>query len=478
MSKIICGDLEFNNIKYKFDFRDNVLVLLPEELQDYTKWHFEHFGKTEKFDYVNIEGVTNNGYYICFIHVKFSHLGRGTLQAFVPGYVICKANGINPLPKCERIEKIRFYGDCLDKFYYPKRIIETSDFLHSDDIKFEIKKQKLKTADFTINKDIYSFGVFWKAPYSSNINVVLDVSSYLEIKFDNRKSVSEIVEYYLNIKKFFSFINNRKYIKFERIIAFRSDDVNYGFGDQDDIRSTEIEFNFFFVDPDEKFDLNTSLNTVRLEDLDNKFSRIYKEVIKKKFLTEYYPLSTNDDHYIDNDKYTSVSSAFESEFDKLYPKFKSTISSEYDEIKKLILKSISNKKCRINKKLQSDHKQANSKSLKTTIKECDYFSKIIKNIDGTLHEKIVYSYKKYNDIIEFKKNTLLRNYDLNKAKPGLLADKFVKRRNDISHGNGTEQFDSLEIIAYELLRMCIYCLTLERCNFSKDKIKEFINKIF
>lgn len=478
MSKIICGDLEFNNRKYKFDFRDNILVLLPEELQEYTKWHFEHFDKKEKFEYVNIEGVTNNGWYICFIHVKFSHLGRGTLQAFVPGYVICKANGISPLPKCERIEKIRFYGDCLDKFYYPKRIIETSDFLHSDDIKFEIKKQNLKTDDFTINKDVYSFGVFWKAPYSSNINIVLDVSSYLEIKFDKCKSINEIVEYYLNVKKFFAFINNRKYIKFNRIMAFRNKKINYGFGNQEDIRSTEIEFDFFFVDPDEKFDLNTSLNTVKLEDLENKFSRIYKEVIKKKFLTEYYPLSTNDDHYIDNDKYTSVSSAFESEFDKLHPKFKSSISFEYDEVKKMILKTISNKKYNANKKIQSNNEIYNSKSLKTTIKECNYFSKIIKNIDGTLHEKIVYSYKQYNDIIESKKKILLKNYELDKAKPGSLAEKFVKRRNDISHGKGTEQFDSLEIIAYELLRMCIYCITFERCGFSKDKIKDFINKIF
>ncbi len=476
MSQIICGDLEFDNIKYKFDFRDNILVLLPEELQQYAKWRFEHLGKKERFDYVNVEGVTNNGWYICFVHIKFFHLGRGALQAFVPGYAVCKANGITPLPTCEQIEKIRFYGDCLDKFYYPKRVVETSDFVHSKDIKFEIKKQKMKTDDFMVNKDKYSFGVYWTAPYSSNINVVLDVSSYLEIKFDNCKNITEIIDYYLNVKKFFSFINNRKYIKFERIIAFRNDNISYGFEKQDNIRSIEIEFELYFVDPDEKFDLNTSLNTVRLEDLDNKFCRIYKEVTKEKFFTQYYPLSTSDNHYIDNDKYVSVSSAFESEFDKLHPKFKSTISSEYNEIKQIILKSISNKKYRTKEKLKND--KVNNKSLKTTINECDYFSKIIKNIDGTLHEKIVYSYKKYNNIIESKRNKLLKNYELDKAKAGVLANKFVKRRNDISHGNGTGQFDSLEIIAYELLRICIYCITLERCKFSEEKIKEFIEKIF
>ena len=186
MEPIYCGDLSFNNIKYKFDFRDNILVIIPEDLEDYTKWYFEHIEKKDKFERVNIEGTTNDGWYICFIHVKFSHMGRGILQAFVPGYVICKANGITPLPKCEDISKIRFFGECLDKFYYPKKVIETSDFIHSNDIKFEINKSKLKTDDYTINKDKFKFGVAWKIQYSSNINVVLDLESFLEIEFNSK----------------------------------------------------------------------------------------------------------------------------------------------------------------------------------------------------------------------------------------------------------------------------------------------------
>ncbi|HIT10358.1 MAG TPA: hypothetical protein IAC24_02010 [Candidatus Onthousia faecigallinarum] len=478
MSKIICGELTFNNIKYKFDFRDNILVLLPDELQEYTKWHFEHIGAREKFDYVNIDGTTNNGWYICFIHVKFSYLGRGILQAFIPGYVICKANGISPLPICDNIEKLRFYGTCLDKFYYPKRIIETSDFLHSDDIKFEVNKNKLKTEDFIVNKDKFCFGVYWKAPYSSNINVVLDVASFLEINFNNCKNINEIVEYYLNVKKFFSFINNRKYVKFDKIVAYKNEQINYGFKEHDDIRNTEIEFEFFFVDPEDKFDLNNSLNTIHIEDLDNKFSKLYKIITDKDFLTEYYPLSTQDNNYIDNEKYINVSSAFESEFDKLYPKFKSTFSAEYSEVKKSILKFIANKKNRTNKKIKLSTDKNELTSMKKVIKECEYFSKIIKKIDGSLQEKIVYSYKEYNDIIGSKKKELMKNYELVKASPGILADKFVKRRNDISHGNGTEQFTSFEIISYELMRMSIYCITLERIKMSKEKMKNFIDKLF
>ena len=36
MNQIYCGDLIFNDIKYKFDFRNNILVIIPDELKDYT----------------------------------------------------------------------------------------------------------------------------------------------------------------------------------------------------------------------------------------------------------------------------------------------------------------------------------------------------------------------------------------------------------------------------------------------------------
>lgn len=474
MEQIYCGDLIYNDTKYKFDFRNNILVIIPDELEDYAKWHFNNIGNRNKFERVNVEGTTNNGWYICFIHVKFSHMGRGILQAFVPGYTICKANLVKPLPKCEEIKKIKFFGECLDRFYYPKRIIKTSDFAHSKDITLEVNKNKLKTENFTINKDIFKFGVEWKIPYSSNINAALDVESYLEIEFYNNKGIDEIVDYYLKVKKFFSFINNRKYIKFNKVIAYAIIPINYGI-QHDDIRNEEFKFEFHFVDPDEKYDLNKSNISIHLEDLNNKFSKLYRLVSGKDFLTEYYPLSISDNNYVDNDKYVNVARAFESEFDKLYPKFKSSTSEEYDLVKKLLLKSLANKKNRSNILIQKD---VDVKSNKKIIKECDYFNKIIGNIEGTLSEKVTFSLKKYKNIISNKKQILLNNYEINKLKEGTLANDFSKRRNDISHGNKLDAFTDIEVIAYELVRICIYCITLERCKLSDESINNIVNKIF
>lgn len=477
MGDIICGDTEFNGRKYKFDYRNNVLVLIPEVLEKFIKWRFEHLEVKERNDYINIEGTTNNGYYICFIHVKFSEIGSGALQAFVPSYAICKANGISPVPKLENIEKITLLGDCLDKFYYPKRIIDFKD-IFTPKIRFELDKENNKLRKFSINKDIYAFGIRWNIPHSSNINQVLDVYSYLDVKFNEKKDINQIIDYYLNIKKFFSFINNRKYIKFEKIFAYKKELIDYGIGEEKNVQETTIKFELYFVDPDEEFDIDKSLNAVRLEDIEDEFTKLYKKVTNKEFLTQYYPLSKKDDRYINNEKFANVASAFESEFNKLFPKYKSDVCEEYKKVKKLILKTISNKKGNSNRLIEGNENEEKIKYLKNVIKQCNYFSKIINKIEGTLEEKIIYSYGRYSYVINKARQNLMRNYNINRLKNGVLASKFTKRRNDIAHGNYTEKFNETEIIAYELIRICIYSLTFERCGFSNEKIKAIVDKIF
>ncbi len=136
---------------------------------------------------------------------------------------------------------------------------------------------------------------------------------------------------------------------------------------------------------------------------------------------------------------------------------------------------LSNKR---NKAILAIQKDSDVKYSKKVIKECNYFNKIISNMEGTLPEKVTYSLRKYKDVISNKKKLLLNNYEISKIKEGTLADKFSKRRNDISHGNYAGSFTDIEVIAYELVRMCIYCIKLERCKISRENINNIVNKIF
>lgn len=476
MVKIICGSTEFNNKKYKFDFRDNILVLIPDELEDYSKWFFEHVNSIESNEKTNIKGITNNGKIIYFLSIKLIELGGGALQAFVPGFAICNVNTISPLPECNDIDKITFFGECIDRFYPPKQIINYPSF-SEDEYKYEIDKDRNKLKKFKINKDEYSFGVRWESPISSDINVVLNVKSYLTIVFSKTINIEEIIDYYLKTKRFFSFLNNRKYIKFEKIIASKNIKINNDPLNPDSFENQDINFEIHIVDPDEIYDLNKN-NYIILNDIKDKIEKLYSEVSDEKFLVDYYPLSTIDNSYIDNDKYVRVASAFESEMDKFMPNYKSESKKEYKYVKKSILNTIHIKRKFSNIKLKLITNNIKQKKYKNIIKECNFFSKKIGNMEGTLEEKILFIFNKYNDILEPFKNKLLQSYYIDNIKNGILANKFASRRNSVAHGYSFNSFEPLEIISYELLKIGIYCITFDRCGFKEEKIKELINKIF
>ncbi len=116
--------------------------------------------------------------------------------------------------------------------------------------------------------------------------------------------------------------------------------------------------------------------------------------------------------------------------------------------------------------------------MRKELKYCEYFANVLSNIDGNLEEKITYSFDRYKQILEKKRIHLLNAYNIKKVKNTVLSKSFANRRNKISHGKSTGNFNDLEIISYILLRICIYCITLERCKFSFDEIEKMVNKIF
>ena len=59
---------------------------------------------------MNISGETNNRNYIEFIDVKFLSIGRGCFQAWVPAYIIGKANALSSIPKPTSIKSMSFKG--------------------------------------------------------------------------------------------------------------------------------------------------------------------------------------------------------------------------------------------------------------------------------------------------------------------------------------------------------------------------------
>ena len=49
MNKIICGELKYDEKKYYFNFRNNILVIQPEKMEDYNKIFFESVDNLLKY---------------------------------------------------------------------------------------------------------------------------------------------------------------------------------------------------------------------------------------------------------------------------------------------------------------------------------------------------------------------------------------------------------------------------------------------
>ena len=459
MSEIICGELIYKRKKYHFAFQDNILTMLPSKLEPYFLNLF--YSDDEKILNTNIHGKTEKNYYICFIDVKPKPIGSGALRCFVPAYVLNKSNGLVPVPKADKIEKIIFKGSAIDNFYHPKKIVtsKTKDRNVIIDVnldKFKAEKYELK--DETIN--IYSRYVM---PYSQSINEVLNVSSYFEICFNKPKSVNSILKTYLKVQKLFGFFNNRRIINWDSITLRKTVLI----GDEEKPLSVDL-FLYVAQDPKKNIDIEGYRNSIIFEDIKDYLPELYKNITRKDYNVYYMPLNKNENSIVDNDKFLKIAYTFESQMRRSYPNFKSSINENFKYSRKYILKSINNELARL-----SSINGAGKKK-----KYLNQFKEIIEKSDGNLEEKILYCFKRFDTILLSKKNIMQSSYGIKDLSYESLSKSFIKRRNKIAHGEFTSGFEDIDMISYTLVKMSIYCLILERCSVPLEQIKKICNKIF
>lgn len=473
MVKTICGELKYNNKKYYFNFKDDIITIQPKKMVNYSRWWFNYLGNEDNFsdNKINIEGVTSNGNYICFVHVRLRQIGSGVMQSFVPAYILGNSNNYDSLPKCKKIQKMTFEGRVLDKFCHPKRCVEYGNLYDKSDLTIKVNYDKLNVKKFIINKNEYSYDTGYNFPGNTDLNNVLSVRTLLKITFNTPKNINEIINYYKNVEKFFCFINNRRIIEFSNIKLTKRGKVSVGLEKVEDI---DFTFTLHVAKTSEKIDLSEDLDYVRIDDISDNYIKLYQNIIKDDFYIEHYPFNRSDASYINNSKYTQLSSAFESEFGKLFPSFKSNINEAYNLVKKKLL-NYTKKQIR---SLSNGNVKVPASLVRKEQKYYQYFYKVLENIDGNLEEKIGYAFNRYTKALETKRNLLLKNYNIPKIKNGILAKSFADRRNGKMHGMPIGSFSDEEVISYELVKECVYCLTLERCGFSLEEIEKIVNKIF
>lgn len=461
---IIDGKITYDNQEFCFNYNDNIITLYPEKLEDRWKSMKNMFLKANLKDNnntINLYGETSNGEPIAFIKLSLKMVGRGIYRSFVPAYIIGNCNAISPLPEIKNFKKMILKGACVDYLYNPRQLIKelsaTKKF--KPIIKFNEMKNVRKR--IKVNNDNWNFGVAWNMPYKER-NTIINLNAGLSIDFQNLKNVDEIIEYYIKIEKLFCFLNNRKHVIFSSIKLYK--DIKF----YDDIlKKVKKDYITFVLNINERkdveYDLPDKHRQISILDLNNHIEAIYNGINEDPFIDESLPNNTYESNHVSVENFIRTTSAFESEFDRTYPKYKTNKKGNYKRVKNKILDYI--EEC---KKGESNH----------TIEYINEFYNAIDNLEGTLPEQICCALKEFTKPLEKLKQRLFVHYNITKVNNAELAQQFARKRNYIAHGRELQEITDIEIVVYILVERLIYCLLLKRVGCSIDEITIILEKIF
>ena len=466
MEQILEGKIEYNSKKYGFYYINNILTLIPDEdLEEVWKSMFKSLKERTINDILFLKGITSSGYRITFINIKLIRQSGGIYKAFVPAYIIGNSNMVNPLPEINNFESMIFYGKCIDNFFDNRKVIE---FKNDDIREINMKIKTLKNDVFLIEKDKFNFGISSTlSRIEKNTNTPVIVKSYLQINFGNKKSITEIIEYYREVSELFEFLYLREHVKFDEIKLISRGKVKI----EDEIKKITNTFNLYcYLNEDAKIDLPDINNCIKYEQIESNFKELYLTVNNKKAYKNYYNLNKDDELKITVNKYQNISSAFESWFDINFPKFKSNSNENYRILKDKVTNFIDD--C-----INEEDKRENKEILK-------WFELDIKNMEGSLKEQIRYSLGVFSECIINVKKNLINNYnikyeseeDLNE----MISNTFKNTRNGIVHGNMKSEilFSDMDVVAYAIVERLVQCLVFYKANVDKDKIKEIVDDKF
>lgn len=465
MTNIICGVLKSKRKFYfTFDADSKILTMQPQKMSIFPNFivgdDFEDFSLSK--ERINIKGETNNKNYIEFIDVKFSSIGRGCFQAWVPAYIIGKSNTLNPIPKPSEIKNISFKGECIDRFMTSKCTVTDKWDYKDKKLQVNIDYGNDKIKKFSYKGLEFSFVPGWTMiSAQKDVNSLLTMQTSLNIKSGKKLSVKSIIELYKDVEKLFSFVCYRQHVKFDSIILTQVEPVIFNNVPQD----TAINFELHVSSDDREYDLPKVGRHMILRDYIDKVPEIIKCILEDDHMLLSFPDNSLKINIIDNLKYISISSAFESEFDLLYPEFKSNKNSNYKEAKDNLMCYLIN---------ESNNKKNNS-HIRKYYKD---FSKFVDDFEGRLEEQILHIFKEYSYIVNPERKYYEREYPNITFDDESLSKAFASKRNNLSHGSKLERFKILEIASYTIVRKINYAMLLKRSGFENSQIQEIVNQIF
>lgn len=178
----------------------------------------------------------------------------------------------------------------------------------------------------------------------------------------------------------------------------------------------------------------------------------------------YIPQNTEKYYSFDRIDWLNTAVGFEGEYSKKYKNQKYQSDLDFAKAKDYLLGQIA-------LEVEATERSINNKRNKAWAQ----FKHLIENTDYRLEEKFEFMLQHFSKEISILKGQFLNRHNVSDEIN--LADEYAHCRNNLAHGDVIDINDA-NAVNFNLMRVFIYCLILERACISEDVRKWIVEKLF
>ncbi len=389
-------------------------------------------------------GVTDNNYNIA-LHIKNSTKVINCIRFSVDYYAVGSANLRNyDLSKFDSIEFIGGTGNCIldPELIYPPFEFEDNMYEKGCCIKFKPLKEVTKKYNVSVGgtQCIFKSSIF---PYSERKDNKLGVTnSVISLKFENEQPLKRFEECYFLLTKIVALLVRQQNIEFDKIVYYFKDEAHKGYAN--------IYVNHGFKDIVDK----KPIRTISLRSVDRVFSKFIEIIDSEDFSTNFLPDNNTDAHYVTYNSIKNICTALEFEFAK------SKIKKEKEEIITKLIKKV--------KKVVKEYKEETPALTE----------KAYQSIVGSISKWTFPAAEQFFVLYEANKEVVDRilshkNLEITED----LIQKFVKCRNDVTHGEKPKLTPRIADTSYSMV-VLIYVALFKRIGLDNEEIYKAFEMVF
>ena len=449
MSSIIYGSIIYKDKSYPF-FLEGGRVSIVGSAWEY----YEDFQDTD--DEESFSGVTSDNQHILFLRCRFGHSSLQQKVWFSPvGYILSRGNVGGPC-NCT-FEKVSFYSEALNTFYPPQNAM-TADFDSQNwdgKVTIELKPFEETLISFDYKECKCKLNMSRYVTIQAGKSDIGNINSAFSFEFNTAQPYEELLQYWLALFDFLSFINYGTDIKFDKITLSRKR--------EDGILAHCADA--YIISDKGEYLLRSALNTITINDIPlDKIGAVFSKIASlrgsDKRLGYYFPENYKEGFRVDANRWLVKAMTFEGLFRECYPDFKQNTKEQFRVSKLAALDALN----------AVDQSQM-SKSERKYFGDCQ---KQIERYEGLLDEMLNFIIKKYEKPLDDLLSFNLKKHQMNQNAYG---ETYSNYRNKIAHGD-IEPVGEKEGAVYRVLQAAIYFMLLEGTELGSDTLRVIAKKLF